>query len=421
MSLDSSPPTRKTGRLALSLLFSLMLGGAAGGVAGGAVTWTMLSRGIVHTSPAVAPSAPATRSAETSAAVAAPAPTSMPAPAPEARSAAPQGPSSSFVSGRSLAGTVYEQVKQSVLTVRRYGASGRAGVGTGFVIDEKGHVLTNAHVVGDASEVELRLLDGTIVSAKVVNRDSADDLALLNASFPEGKVAPAPLGDSSAIKIGDPVVAIGTPFGLQHSVTTGIISGAGRTWRGGPGGVPIRNVIQTDAPINPGNSGGPLLNALGEVIGVNTAIESDTRQWVGVSFSVPINTAKRVLPSLMSGEKIERPWMGISGVSVTPTMANDLKLPAQSGVLIEEVLPNSPASKAGLRGAPGGGSLPGSGPRGGGDLITAIDDQPIADMDSVSSQLDDRKPGDGIKVRVLRDGKPLDVQVTLGPWPSRLS
>jgi S1-C subfamily serine protease len=289
------------------------------------------------------------------------------------------------------------------------------GTGTGFIIDGDGHILTNYHVVAGADRLTVVLLDGTRLPARVVGSDPGNDLALLKADIPAGKGAIAALGDSDAVEPGDPAIAIGTPFGLDHSITAGIISAVNRSF-GTAAGRPMRGLIQTDAAINPGNSGGPLLNAAGEVIGITTSIESPVRANVGIGFAIPINQAKRVLPQLKAGQQVQHAWLGIAGVALTPDIASELGLPGSvsQGVVVAQVTPDSPAARAGLRGArsEAGESLRGA------DVILAVDGRAVKDVPDLAGYLDTKSPGDTVTLTIWRDGSRQEVRATLGTWPA---
>ncbi|MBI4496728.1 MAG: trypsin-like peptidase domain-containing protein [Chloroflexi bacterium] len=320
---------------------------------------------------------------------------------------------------------VARAVTPAVVTVRtREGATPvptAEGEGSGFIIDDEGHILTNNHVVGDASRITIILADGTRASATVVGTDPNSDLAVLKADLPPGKGAVAVLGDSATVQAGDLAIAIGAPFGLDHSVTAGIVSAVNRDWGRASGrlrGLVQSGLIQTDAPVNPGNSGGPLLNAAGEVIGINTAIEGPIRGSVGVGFAIPVNVAKQTLPQLLTGKKVEHPWLGISGAGITSDLAQDLNLPVNEGVVVFEVVADSPAAKAGLR---GGRAEQQGAPPVGGDIITRVDGRPVKTVQEIASYLDTKRVGDTVTVTILRDGKPREVTVTLGAWPDNLN
>jgi putative serine protease PepD len=315
---------------------------------------------------------------------------------------------------------LYERVSPAVVNItNRRGqqlASGefpRSGAGSGVVFDARGYILTNNHVVDDASRLEVTLADGTNVGAELVGRDPGNDLAIVKIDVPAEKLTLAPFGDSDQLKAGQFAIAIGNPFGLERTITTGIISSVGRT-RGDGGRRPIRNMIQTDAPINPGNSGGPLLNSRGEVVGINTAIESPVRGSVGIGFAVPINTAKTFMPEMLNGAKVTHPWLGISGVQLTDGRAREIGLSVNEGVYVCATVANGPAAKAGLRAADckPTGELPK-----GGDAILAIDGRRLQKTDDISAYLDTKKVGDVVKLEILRDGQRQTLDVTLGEWP----
>jgi putative serine protease PepD len=291
------------------------------------------------------------------------------------------------------------------------------GSGSGFIIDDRGYILTNNHVVENADSLEVTLADKSKVPAKLVGRDPNNDLAVIKINGPKEKLNPLKLGDSSQLQVGQLAIAIGNPFGLERTVTRGVVSAVGRTLKSETGRQ-IRNVIQTDAAINPGNSGGPLLNSRGEVIGINTAIFTPSGGSVGIGFAVPVNTAKKLLPQLIARGRASHPWLGISGLDVTPAVARTLSLPATEGVMIAQVAPNGPAAKAGLRGSQRrirvGNAMVGVG----GDIVMSLDGEKITSVDDLTAFLDERKkPGDDIRVEVLRDGKPITLVVRLGELP----
>jgi len=331
------------------------------------------------------------------------------------------------------AAEIYEQLRPAVVEITStvsarspFGPSAE-GVGSGIVIDEQGIdeqglILTNYHVIAGADNLEVTFADGTAVSAEVVGRDPGSDLAVIRADVTDEELTPAPLGDSDAVQVGDPVLAIGTPFNLEGTLTQGIISALDRTYASGTGTRPLRNMIQTDAAVNPGNSGGPLLNCQGEVIGLNTLLENPTGESVnvGVAFAVPINTAKQFLPDMLARETVSHPWLGIAGQEITPALAQDLDLPADAGVYVTLVAADSPAERAGLQGAfaseaqaTRSSSLPS-----GGDIIVAADGQSVASVEDLAGYLDTQKtPGDTVELQVLRDGRELSLEVILAEWP----
>jgi S1-C subfamily serine protease len=325
--------------------------------------------------------------------------------------------------------SIYERVSPSVVNITtniRIGAGTLPnqdvpyGTGSGFIIDEKGHIITNNHVVAEAQSLNVTLADGTTVSGTVLGRDPGSDLAVVKIDLPleklqNGKVAIARLGDSDALRVGQTAIAIGNPFGLERTITVGVVSGLGRVI---PSDLqrPIRGGIQTDAAINPGNSGGPLLNSAGEVIGINTAIESPVRGSVGVGFAVPSNTAKRHLNTLIAGQKVQHPWLGISGESVTQRMAEELGLAVARGVYVAQVTAGSPAANAGLRGA--GATVAGQQdlPRGG-DVILSVDNREVNKVTEIAEYLSLRKSvGDEVTLVVQRGNEILTLTARLAAW-----
>lgn len=284
--------------------------------------------------------------------------------------------------------------------------------GSGFLIDDAGHILTNSHVVDNASTVTVNLSDGTEVSASVLGVDAADDLALVKVDASEvSHVTPLTLGDSDSVQPGHMAIALGSPYGLEGTITVGVVSGLDRSLTGDDGR-PVTGVIQTDAALNPGNSGGPLLNSDGEVIGVNTAVESQSAD--GLGFAVPINTAKDVLPRLQEGQTVARPWLGISGTTVTGEMAQALGLATDEGVYVRDVVSGSPAAQAGLRA--GGTTFQGQ-PGEGGDVISAVDGEPLGSIEDLIDYLNEKEAGDEVTLTVNRGGETLQLPVTLAAFP----
>jgi S1-C subfamily serine protease len=290
--------------------------------------------------------------------------------------------------------------------------------GSGFLVDNDGHILTNAHVVQGAKRVDVQLGDGDTQQAQIVGTDPSTDIALLKVDNTEG-ASPLPLADSSKVQVGDPVVAIGNPFGLDRTVTTGIVSALQRQIQA-PNGFSISDVIQTDAAINPGNSGGPLIDGAGQVIGINSQIESQSGGNEGVGFAVPIKTAADVVSQLENGGEVQRAYLGLSGGDITPSIAQALNLPVQQGVLIEQVLNGGPADDAGIKGATGQATIGGQTVPIGGDIITKVDGKQISGMDEVISAVNEHKPGDELTLTVWRDGQQRDVTVKLGDRPAHV-
>ena len=288
------------------------------------------------------------------------------------------------------------------------------GQGSGFFIDAQGHILTNNHVVDKVSTVQVFLSDGTQLEGKVIGTDANNDIALLQvdaAKIPG--LAYLVLADSGMVKPGQMAVALGSPFGLQGSITVGIVSGIGRSIPGSSSRN-MTGIIQTDAAINPGNSGGPLLNSHGEVIGINTAIEASAN---GVGFAVPIDTAKKILPELLKGGSIKTPWLGIEGMPVSKDLVDRLKLKTEKGVYVVGVLAGSPAEKAGLVES---GRNSQNEATAGGDIITAIDSTPVARVEDMLSYFNGKKPGDTVTLSVQRGDQLISVPVSLGEWPDKL-
>jgi S1-C subfamily serine protease len=290
--------------------------------------------------------------------------------------------------------------------------------GSGFLIDNDGHILTNAHVVQGAKRVDVQLGDGATQQAQIVGTDQSTDIALLKVDNTEG-VNPLPLGDSTSVQVGDPVVAIGNPFGLDRTVTTGIVSALQRQIQA-PNGFSISDVIQTDAAINPGNSGGPLLDGAGQVIGITSQIESQSGGNEGVGFAVPIKTAADVVSQLESGGEVHQAYLGISGGDITPAIAQALNLPVQQGVLVEQALSGGPADDAGIKGATGQATIGGQTVPIGGDIITKIDGKQITGMDELISAVNSHNPGDEITLTVHSGGQQKNVTVKLGDRPSHV-
>jgi S1-C subfamily serine protease len=290
--------------------------------------------------------------------------------------------------------------------------------GSGFVVDREGTIVTNAHVAGDAEEVQVRFEeDGDLVDAEVVGSDPSTDLAVLKVDPDDAELQPLPLGNSSQAQVGDPVVAIGNPFGYTRSVTTGIVSAKARQITA-PNGFTIENVLQTDASINPGNSGGPLLDADGRVIGINSQIATGGSQGsVGIGFAVPIDTIKGLLPRLKSGDEIERAYLGIEMVGVTDDLARDLNLAVDEGALIQTVTEDGPADEAGLR---SGRTTTGDGVVAGGDLLVEVDGEKVRAPDDVPAAIADNQPGDKIEVVFYRGDDRKTAEVELGKRPKTL-
>ncbi len=280
------------------------------------------------------------------------------------------------------------------------------GTGSGFVWDEHGHVVTNNHVIMGAETARVRLNDGRDYPALRVGASIAHDLAVLRITVPERRPAALPLGSIGELKVGQKVFAIGNPFGLDWSLTTGVVSALNRTLPAEDGRTVIEHLIQTDAAINPGNSGGPLLDSAGRVIGVNTAIYSPSGAYAGVGFAVPVDTINRVVPQLIARGKYVRPVLGIEADDALGLMARRLGV---KGVPVLRVMPGSVAEAAGLRGA----SMGADGSVVPGDIILAVDGKPVDSVHKLVSHLDERRVGDRVRLTILRDGQPREVDIAL--------
>ncbi|MPZ47747.1 MAG: PDZ domain-containing protein [Dehalococcoidia bacterium] len=304
---------------------------------------------------------------------------------------------------------LYDAVRPSVVRITTQGArAGMGGLGSGVVIDKEGHILTNNHVIDGASQIDVTLIDGLAARAEVVGADPGNDLAVIKVDLPSDQLEPASLGDSSAVRAGEFVIAVGNPFGIEASVTEGIVSGIGRTLSSG-GGRPLRQLIQSDAAINPGNSGGGLFNSRGELIGITTAIEnpSGDRVFVGIGYAVPVNTAERFLPDLLAGRQVQHPRMGVSLQDLTPALAGRLGIDVQQGVMITQVENGSAASRAGLRGSSSSG-----------DIIVALDGEDVRSFEELANYIDSKKVGDKVEVTIWRDGEETTLEITLEAWRS---
>jgi len=296
---------------------------------------------------------------------------------------------------------------------------GGTATGSGFPIDTEGHIVTNNHVVEGATKVTVKLgSEDTSHTAEVVGTDPATDVALLKVDEPAEKLHPLALGNSSEVQVGDPVVAIGNPFGLDRTVTAGIVSALQRQIQA-PNGFSISHVIQTDAAINPGNSGGPLIDTSGQVIGINSQIQTGGGSGnVGIGFAVPIDTAKEVVRQIEEHGEVEHAYIGITGGSVTPQIAKALKLPVDKGVLVNEVVKDSPADKAGIEGGDTEATIEGVQIKLGGDIITEVDGKPISSMEDVIDAVNSAQPGDKMELTLLRgESETKHVTVTLEARP----
>jgi S1-C subfamily serine protease len=297
-------------------------------------------------------------------------------------------------------------------------------LGSGFVVDKAGHVVTNYHVVDGAKQVRVSFSNGASMRASIQGTDPSSDLAVLKIDASSRALTPLPLGNSDEMEVGDPVVAIGNPFGLDRTVTAGIVSAIQRVITA-PNGYTIDHVIQTDAAINHGNSGGPLLNRSGEVIGVNSQIEtgdsSDSSGNVGVGFAIPSNTVKTVVAQLIRQGHIDRAFLGISAVPITSDLARIFRLPASHGLLVQSVEPGSGAAKAGLRAGTTQVVLAGESYNLGGDILVTADGKQVASLSKLRDLVAAKKPGDTVRLVIYRHGKKRDLDVKLGRQPGTLS
>jgi len=294
------------------------------------------------------------------------------------------------------------------------------GVGSGFVYDREGHIVTNNHVVEGAKELEVTFYDDVTVPATVVATDPDSDLAVIKVDIDMAELYPVEMGDSDQVRVGERAIAIGNPFGLSGTLTAGIISAVGRTLPFGESRFVVPEVIQTDAAINPGNSGGPLLNARGAVIGVTTAIQSAVRSNAGVGFAIPSSLVQRVVPALIEQGHYDHPWLGLSGRTIGPDLAKALGLEVDRGVQVVKVTPDGPVDQAGIRGGAGETiEFKGIEIDVGGDVIVKIDDQPVRKFDDLLIYLGRHtQAGQEVDLTILRDGKEMTITVRLGKRPS---
>ncbi len=292
------------------------------------------------------------------------------------------------------------------------------GLGSGFVFDKKGHIITNAHVVDEAKKVVVTFLDGRSYNAEIIGTDEFTDLAVIKVNADSTLLQPLSLGDSSNLKVGESIAAIGNPFGLSGSMTSGIVSQLGRLLPSGSG-YSIPDVIQTDAAINPGNSGGPLLNMRGEVVGINTAIQSTTGEFTGVGFAIPSQTVVKIIPALIEKGEYKHPWIGISGRDIDPDLAKVLGLKDAVGFLVITVVENSPASKAGLMGSEKTTEVEGVNYSIGGDIILSVDEIKVRKIADILIYLQRAKSvGDDMVLEILRDNRTTNITVILQERPN---
>jgi putative serine protease PepD len=324
---------------------------------------------------------------------------------------------------------IYHAVSPGVVNITNrgyqenyWGVFPSEGSGSGSIIDEKGDILTNYHVVQGASQLEVQV-ENDKFPATLVGTDRDNDLAIIRIQVPPNyRLTPVRLGSSQGLQVGQKVLAIGNPFGLQRTLTTGIISGLERPLRDSAARRTINGAIQTDAAINQGNSGGPLLNSKGEMIGINTAIQSVAGGGsIGIGFAVPVDIAKRIIPEIISKGYVARPWLGVTTMPLNSRIARAFNLPAQEGIIVGEVYRGSGAAAAGLRGATiresmwGGVSLQQLG-----DVIVAVGGRKVANTDDLQNAMQDKRPGETVSVEVLRQGRRVSVPVQLSERPAEL-
>jgi len=312
---------------------------------------------------------------------------------------------------------IYARVSPAVVCITAPEQFGEC-IGSGFIIDKEGHIVTNNHVATAASQLLVTLADERTVPAELVGTDPGSDLAVLQIDVPADALTVAELGESASIRVGQRAIAIGNPFGLERTVTTGVVSSLGRTLSRNDSDFQIAELIQTDAAVNPGNSGGPLFDSAGKVIGVNTAIASTTGSNSGVGFAVPVDIVKRVVPALIETGSYQHPWIGVAGRSISPEMVDAANLPVETGVLIFTVEPGSPAESAGLRGGSREVVVSGIPMVAGGDILIAIDGVAVKRFDDMVNYLaSNTSVGDEIVLTVVRDGQEIEVPVTLQERP----
>lgn len=316
---------------------------------------------------------------------------------------------------------IFERAETGVVRVniqRSEDVATTNGVGSGFVFDKNGHIITNAHVVENSDKVVVTFLDGRSYNAEMIGIDPSTDISVIRVDADSSLLKPLLIGDSSNLKVGMQVAAIGNPFGLSGSMTSGIVSALGRLLPQ-ESGFSIPDVIQTDAAINPGNSGGPLLNSRGEVVGINTAIQSATGEFTGVGFAIPSNTVAKIVPKLISDGIYHHPWVGIAGRDINPDLAKVLHLTDARGFLIVNVVEGSPADKAGLKGSSETKEIEGIEYLIGGDVVLSVDGNVVRKIDDILIHLQRYKSvGDEMVLEILRDGRVTNIVVKLDERPA---
>lgn len=325
-------------------------------------------------------------------------------------------------------GRIYQNLENSIVQITSTVTETRSNIiingnpleqqssrlGSGFVYDNEGHIITNNHVVSGVTNVEITLSNGDAFNAKVVGTDKFNDIAVLQITddYSNEPINPISFADSSQINVGDQVIAIGNPFGLSNTMTTGIVSQIGRLLPNQESGFSIPNIIQTDAAINPGNSGGPLLDNSGNLIGMNTAIESKVGEFAGVGFAVPSNIIKKIVPVLIEKGEYDHPWLGISGTTLSPKLAEKLNLPKNfRGALINGVIKDGPADKAGIRDA----LYTSDREIASADIVTSIDNMPVKRIDDIIAYMSENKSvGDNVSLQIYRDGNVINIDIAIG-------
>ena len=341
--------------------------------------------------------------------------------------AAPAAPAAVIDEQATIEG-LYARENPSVVNITIYGQQGRQGVtalgeGSGFVFDASGDIVTNAHVVQHANQLEVTFSDGTVLPAKIVGQDLNSDLAVVKVDQLPTKAQPLVLAQMSDLAVGETVVAIGNPFGLDGSISKGIISALGRNISSLTS-FSIPEAIQTDAAINPGNSGGPLLDLAGHVVGVNAQIATGgtTSSNSGVGFAIPVNIVSKVIPELIKNGKYDWAWLGIRGGNVTPALVDAMKLPVKRGAYVAEASAGGPAAQAGLRGASTSTTVNGRAVQTGGDVVTAINGQPVNAFDDLLIYIAlQTQPGQDVTLSIVRDGQAQDVKLRLGTRPAAVA
>jgi S1-C subfamily serine protease len=393
------PPPRSRGKLWQTALVGLVAGLIGGGIVLG-----------VHEASSSSSSTSASAGSST---------TSAAPPAGSTTIIAGTSPNWASVAARAMPGVV--EISSIQTTTDQLGNSSQtAALGTGFVINTKGDILTNQHVIGGASSINVQFQNGTSVTAKLVGKDPSSDLAVIHVNVAASQLHPLPLGDASNLRIGQPVLAIGTPFGYTESASAGIISGLGREIQA-PNGFTLSNAIQTDAAVNHGNSGGPLLNQAGNVIGVNAQIaDSGVDANVGVAFAVPMAQSElKIIHDLQTSGSVSHPWLGITGVSATPQLQQNGAAPVSPGVLVTGVAQNSPAAAAGIVGGTKAKTVFGTCIPVGGDVITRIGDTPIHSMSDLQGYLQSQSVGTTVQAQIVHaNGSHGTLSITLTKQPS---